>query len=76
MIPNHILDGLGPDDRVAVLAHQGELWFAVHRPADAVEDIRKNAAREGAEVIATHLQNKNDILELVAARERDVGGEG
>jgi hypothetical protein len=76
VIPNHILDDLGPDDRVAVLSHRGELRFLVHRVTDPAAVIQTNAARDGAEVLATHLHDKTAILELVAGRERDIGGEG
>lgn len=76
MIPNHVLDDLGPDDRVAVLSHGGGLRFIVHRATDPVEAIRADAGRAGAEVLATHLSDKTAILELVGGRERDVGGEG
>ena len=75
MIPTHILDNLSPDERVAVLTRGGELQFRVHRAADAADAIRAEAARDGCEVLATHLQDKAAILELVAGRERDVGGE-
>ncbi len=76
MIPNHILNDLGPGDRVAILARQGQLQFLVHRAADTPDAILAHAAREGSEVLATHMQDKAAILELVAERERDVGGEG
>jgi hypothetical protein len=76
MIPQHTLDELGPDDRVAVLARAGELHFLVHRAADSPADVRARARREGSDVLATHLQDKKEILALVAARERDIGGEG
>jgi hypothetical protein len=42
----------------------------VFEPADG------SAGSPGSEVLATHLQDKEAILELVAGRERDVGGEG
>jgi hypothetical protein len=76
MIPNHILNDLGPEDRVAILARQGRLQFLVHRAADAPDVIVAHAARDGSEVLATHMQDKAAILEFVAGRERDVGGEG
>jgi hypothetical protein len=76
MIPNHVLDGLGPDDRVAVLARRGELHFLVHGAADPADAIRAGAARDGSEVLATHLHDKEAIRALVAERERDLGGEG
>jgi phosphoketolase len=80
MIPSHILDGLRPDDRVAILARGGpqggELHFLVHAASDGPDVIRAHAVRDGSEVLATHLSDKEAILEFVAARERDVGGEG
>ena len=80
MIPQHILDDLGPDDRVAVLARGAELRFLVH-PAAADRAalraaLRAAAARDGDEVLATHMRDKDAILALVAGLERDVGGEG
>ena len=75
MIPQHILDDLGPDDRVAVLARAGELHFLVHPAAADRATLRAAAARDGSEVVATHLQNREAILDLVAGLERDVGGE-
>jgi hypothetical protein len=75
MIPQHVLDGLGPDDRVAILAREGELHFFVHQASDDPERVNNYAARDGSEVLATHLQDKQLILEFVAGRERDVGGE-
>lgn len=76
MIPNHVLNDLGPDDRVAVLSHRGGLRFVVHRVAESADGIRADATRAGAEVLATHLSDKAAILELIAGRERDIGGEG
>ena len=76
MIPQHILDDLGPDDRVAVLARDGELHFVVHAAAANPDEVRAHATRDGSEVVATHLRDKKEILALVAGRERDVGGEG
>jgi hypothetical protein len=76
MIPQHVLDGLGPDDRVAILAREGELHFLVHHALDGSDCVNDYAARDGSEVLATHLQDKQVILEFVAGRERDVGGEG
>jgi hypothetical protein len=76
VIPNHVLDGLGPDDRVAVLARRGEFRSRVHGAADPAHEICAGAARGGSEVLATHLQDKAAILALVAEREPDVGGEG
>jgi hypothetical protein len=76
MIPQHILDDLGADDRIAVLAREGELHFLVHAAADGPADIQAYADRDGSEVVATHLWDKDALLALVAGRERDVGGEG
>jgi hypothetical protein len=76
MIPQHVLNDLGPDDRVAILARDGELHFLVHRASDDPDRVNDYAARDGSEVLATHLQDKETILEFVAGRERDVGGEG
>ena len=76
MIPQHILDDLGPDQRVAVLARDGELHFLVHATGADADQIRIDAVRDGSEVVATHLSDKEAILALVAGRERDVGGEG
>jgi hypothetical protein len=76
MIPQHVLDDLAPDDRVAILAREGELHFLVHPASDSPERVNEYAARDGSEVLATHLRDKVAILELVAGRERDVGGEG
>jgi len=76
MIPHHVLDDLGPNDRVAILAREGELHFFVHLASDGPDRVNEYAARDGSEVLATHLRDKQVILELVAGRERDVGGEG
>jgi hypothetical protein len=76
VIPNHILAGLGPEDCVAILDRGGELAFLVHRTSGGAAAIRAAAARDGSEVLATHLRDEATILEFVAARERDVGGEG
>ncbi|HVK10600.1 MAG TPA: hypothetical protein VM597_17670 [Gemmataceae bacterium] len=76
MIPTHLLTGLGPDERIAVLTRAGGLLFHVH-PASARPDaIEAYAAREGARVLATHLADADAIQALVASREGDVGGEG
>jgi len=75
MIPSHILDNLGPQDRIAIFARGGELYFLVHPAAEALDVIREGAARDGSEVLATHMRDKAAILEFVAGRERDVGGE-
>jgi hypothetical protein len=76
MIPTHILTDLAPDECVAVLSRGGEIHFRVHPTADAADALRAAAAAEGAEVLATHLRDHAAIRALVAAQERDVGGEG
>ena len=76
MITQHTLDNLGPDERVAVLARDGEFHLLTHRAEDSPADIRARARREGSEVVATHLRDKREILDLVAERQRDPGGEG
>jgi hypothetical protein len=60
---------------VAVLAREGELHFLVHAAAAFPADIKAYAARDGSEVVATHLGDRDAILALVAGLERDVGGE-
>ena len=76
MIPNHVLNNLGPDDRVAVLTRRGKLHFLVHGAGDPAAAIAARADRDGCEVLATHMRDEAAILELVADREPDVGGEG
>ena len=77
MIPQHVLDDLGTGQRVAVLTRSGgELHFLVHEATADATRIKAAAARDGSEVVATHLWDKDAILALVAGRERDVGGEG
>jgi hypothetical protein len=76
MIPNHVLNRLTPDDRVAVLARDGEIHFLVHPASDDPAAIRASAAREGSEVLRTHMRDHAEIREFVASRERDIGGEG
>ena len=75
MIPTHILENLASGERVAILSHRGELHFLVHGVTDDPAAIRTIAARDGSEVLATHLCDKAEILEIVAARQRDIGGE-
>ena len=75
MIPTNLLTELKPDERVAVLSRGGEIHFHVHAASDDPDTIGALAAREGSEVLATHLKDPAAIRELVAARERDVGGE-
>jgi hypothetical protein len=76
MIPNHVLNDLGPDDRIAVLTRRGELHFLVHRAGEPAAAIAARASRDGYEVLATHMKDEATILDLVADREPDVGGEG
>lgn len=80
MIPSHILEGLGPGDRVAIFTRgrrrNGELHFLVHPESEGLGVIMAHAALDGSEILATHMNDKSAILEFVAARERDVGGEG
>lgn len=76
MIPQHVLDDLGPDQRVAILIRNGELRFLVHEPQADPARVLADARQNGCEVIATHLADKDAILALVAGRERDIGGEG
>jgi hypothetical protein len=75
VIPTHILTGLSPDERVAVLSRGGEIHFHVHPATEEPDAIRAFAAREGSEVLATHLKDHADIRAVAASRERDVGGE-
>jgi hypothetical protein len=75
MIPTHVLDELTPDQCAAVLSRGGDLHFLVRPATDEPEAIRAFAAREGSDVLATHLRDPAAIRALVAARERD-GGEG
>ena len=76
MIPNHVLNDLSPDDRVAILSRGGEIHFHVHPASDDPGVIREHAAREGSEVLTTHMRDPAAIQAFVASRERDVGGEG
>jgi hypothetical protein len=76
MIPNHILNDLTPDNRVAILSRGGEIHFHVHPSSDTPDAIRAHAAREGSEVLTTHMRDQGAIQAFVAARERDIGGEG
>jgi len=75
VIPTHVLTDLKPDQRVAVLSRDGEIHFHVHLSSDEPDAVRSLAARDGSEVLATHLKDHAEILALVASRERDVGGE-
>ena len=52
------------------------LHFLVHPASDDPDVIRAYAEREGSEVLITHMRDQAAILEFVAGRERDVGGEG
>ena len=76
MIPTHILAELKPDECVAVLSRGSEIHFHVHPSTDEPDALRALAAREGSEVLATHLRDHAAIRALVTSRERDVGGEG
>ncbi len=76
MIPNHVLNDLTPGDRVAILSRGAEIHFLVHPDSDDPDAIRAHAAQDGSEVLATHMRDHAAILDLVASRERDVGGEG
>jgi len=75
VIPNHIPNNLIPDDRVVIPA-RGGIHFLVHPASDDPDVIRAYAEREGSEVLITHMRDQAAILEFVAGRERDVGGEG
>src|SRR5215213_567616 len=74
MIPSHILDDLAPTDRVAVLSRGGEIHFLVHPASDDPDVIRSSAAREGSEVLTTHMRDHTTIRAFVASRERAAGG--
>lgn len=76
MIPTHVLDNLGPDQRVAILSRGAEIHFHVHAAADDPAAIHAHAEREGARVLTTHMRDRREILDFVAFREREVGGEG
>ena len=76
MITPHTLDNLGPHERVAVLARDGEFHVLVHRATDNPADVRARARREGSEVVAAHMRDKREILDLVAERKRNTGGQG
>ncbi len=75
MIPNHILNDLRPDERVAILSRGSEIHFHVHLVTDTPDAVRAFAAREGSEVLTTHMWDQAAIRAFVADRERDVGGE-
>jgi hypothetical protein len=76
MITQHTLDDVGPDERVAIVARDGEFHFLVHRAADSPADIRARARRDGSEAVATHMRDKREVLDLVAERTRNPDGEG
>src|SRR6478735_2480806 len=67
MIPNYVLNGLGPGDRVAILARRGVLHFFVHPASDGPEAIRAYAARDGSEVLTTHMKDQAAITAFGAA---------
>ena len=56
---------------LAPVCHEGTEFAS-----DGPGVILAHAARDGSEILATHMRDKGAILEFVAARERDVGGEG
>ena len=76
MIPNHVLNALTPDARVAILSRGGEIHFHIHPASDTLAAILAFAEREGSEVLTTHMRDHAAIQEFVVSRERDVGGEG
>jgi hypothetical protein len=76
MIPQHVLDDLGANERVAILTRDGELHFLVHKATDGPEHIQAYADQDRSQIVATHMRDKEAILALVAGLERDVGGEG
>jgi hypothetical protein len=76
MIPNHVLNDLKPDERVAILVRGSEIHFHVHPATDTPEAVRAFASAQGSEVLTTHMRDADAIRAFVAGRERDVGGEG
>lgn len=76
MIPTHLLDNLAPDDRIAILSRGGQIHFHVHPVTDDPAAVRAYAAREGSQVLRSHLRDPEVIREIVAGREADTGGEG
>jgi hypothetical protein len=76
VIRQHALDGLEADERVAVLARGGGLYLLVHRAQDSPADVRARARRDGPEVVATHLRDRTEVLDLVAEPTRHPDGEG
>jgi hypothetical protein len=76
MIPNRILNDLKQEERVAILSRGSEIHFHVHSVTDTPEAVRAFASQEGSEVLTTHMRDQAAIQAFVAARERDVGGEG
>ena len=76
MVPNHLLNNLTADDRIAILSRGGEIHFLVHAVSDGADVIEAHAAREGSQVLATHMKDHQEILDYVRSRERDIGGEG
>jgi hypothetical protein len=76
VIPNHILNDLTFDDRVAILSRGGEIHLLVHRAASDPAVIRADAAWDGFRVLTTHLRDGVEIQEFVKARGPDIGGEG
>lgn len=76
MIPNHVLNELTADTRVAILSRGGEIHFHIHPASDIPDAIRTFAAAEGSRVLTTHMSDHAAIQAFVLSRERDVGGEG
>jgi hypothetical protein len=76
MIPNDILSNLTPVGRVAILPRGGEAYFLVHPASDDPDAIRACVEREGSESLTSHVRAHAAILEFVAGRMWDVGGEG
>lgn len=76
MIPNHILNDLGPDDRVAVLTRGNEVHFHVHPVTDTPDAVRAVAEAEGSQVLRSHLHSHEEIRAVIAARDPETGGQG
>lgn len=76
MIPNHVLNDLTANDRIAILSRSGEIHFHVHPATDDPDTIRAFAEHEGSTVLRSHMKDQTAIQAFIASRERDVGGEG
>jgi hypothetical protein len=75
MFPQHILDDLGPDDRVAVLAREGELYFwSTGRPT--ARPMCGPAPGGRGPRWWPRTCGTREILDLVAERKRNPGGQG